>query len=273
VTKTLHKHQSMALEKKLRRYLDQLYTTYNNPQYISTDPVMFLHMNDDAGEYELLGLIASSLAYGRVVHICKSIRTVLGCISLTPECLLETENRRFKKLFSHFKHRFTTGEEISSLFIACKKIYSRYGSLQNCFLSHYKETDTTYIPALTEFVVELRAFSPYKKFTLLPDPGKKSACKRLHLFLRWMIRKDTIDPGPWSGLPASKLIIPLDTHMHRIGQHLGFTRRKQADIKTAREITAAFRTINPDDPVKYDFALTRMGMAGEKVLLTQLQKQ
>ena len=91
---------------------------------------------------------------------------------------------------------------------------------------------------------------------------KKSACKRLHLFLRWMVRKDTIDPGPWPGLPASKLIIPLDTHMHRIARSLGFTKKKQANIKTAIEITAQFNKINPDEPVKYDFALTRIGMSG-----------
>ena len=109
----------MAVHVRIRDYLEELYTTYNNKTYITTDPVMFLHSNENPDEYELLGLIASSLAYGRVAQICMSIRKVLDCISLTPECLLKTDNNRLMKLFTRFKHRFTTGEEISSFFIAC----------------------------------------------------------------------------------------------------------------------------------------------------------
>ncbi len=95
---------------------------------------------------------------------------------------------------------------------------------------------------------------------LLPSPGKGSACKRLNLFLRWMVRSDDVDPGGWSGVDAGKLIVPLDTHMHRMGLEVGLTRRKQADMQAALEVTRAFRTIAPEDPVRYDFALTRLGI-------------
>ena len=95
---------------------------------------------------------------------------------------------------------------------------------------------------------------------LLPFPEKGSACKRLNLFLRWMVRKDRVDPGGWDGVPASKLIVPLDTHMYGITRGLGFTERKSADLRTAIEATAAFRKIAPRDPVRYDFALTRPGI-------------
>ena len=94
----------------------------------------------------------------------------------------------------------------------------------------------------------------------MPWPSRGSACKRLNLYLRWMIRSDEVDPGGWSGVHPRKLIVPLDTHMHRIGREWGFTRRKAADMKTALEITEAFRSINELDPVKYDFALTRTGI-------------
>ncbi|MBN2534573.1 MAG: TIGR02757 family protein [Spirochaetales bacterium] len=241
-------------------YLEHIYFQYNDYQYIFTDPVMFLHTHTDKNSCELTGLVVSALSYGRVAQIHKSIREVINSITLSPEYLLDMSDRYLLSLFSGFKHRFTSGEEVGSFLVACKNIYRIHGSLYQCFLSHYKDSHTTFVPALTGFIRELRSFFTETKSSLLPDPGKGSACKRLHLFLRWMIRKDEIDPGPWSGLPCSKLIIPLDTHMHRIARDFGFTRRNQADIKTAMEITGEFIKINPADPVKYDFALTRIGM-------------
>ena len=96
--------------------------------------------------------------------------------------------------------------------------------------------------------------------SLLPDPDRGSACKRLHLFLKWMVRVDAVDPGGWTVLPPSALVVPVDTHMHRIGLALGLTERGQADIRTALEMTEAFSLVRPDDPVRYDFALTRFGI-------------
>jgi len=98
---------------------------------------------------------------------------------------------------------------------------------------------------------------------LLPLPRLGSACKRLNLFLRWMIRKDDVDPGGWENIPLSKLIIPLDTHMHKIGILTGLTSRKQANMRTAFEITDGFKKLVPEDPVKYDFSLTRIGIRGD----------
>ena len=102
-----------------------------------------------------------------------------------------------------------------------------------------------------------------KENSLLPCPEKGSACKRFHLFLRWMVRNDAVDPGGWDGISASKLIVPLDVHMHRICMRLGLTSRAQADLKTALEVTGRFRAIVPEDPVRYDFALTRIGIRND----------
>ena len=107
---------------------------------------------------------------------------------------------------------------------------------------------------------ELSAPFPGKPRSLLPSPVAGSACKRLNLFLRWMVRRDEVDPGGWDHVPPSKLIVPLDIHMHRISLQLGLTGRKQANLKAACEITNAFRAIEPDDPVRYDFSLTRLGI-------------
>ena len=98
---------------------------------------------------------------------------------------------------------------------------------------------------------------------MLPCPSRGSACKRLNLYMRWMVRRDDIDLGGWDRVPASKLVVPLDTHMHRIALAFGATRRKQANLRTALELTAAFRAIAPDDPVRYDFALTRFGIRSD----------
>ena len=113
------------------------------------------------------------------------------------------------------------------------------------------------------FVKRLNAFTSGKRKHVLACPDKGSACKRLNLFLRWMVREDNVDPGGWNQVPASMLIIPLDTHMHRIGHSFQLTSRKQADMRTALEITKAFREMSPQDPVRYDFSLTRLGIRND----------
>lgn len=125
--------------------------------------------------------------------------------------------------------------------------------------------DETVLDALSKFAGELSRRAGGCRRGLVPSPCKGSACKRLNLFMRWMVRRDEVDPGGWSGVPPSKLVVPLDTHMFRICSTMGLTRRKQADLRTAREITDRFREIAPGDPVRYDFALTRLGMRGEMI--------
>lgn len=121
----------------------------------------------------------------------------------------------------------------------------------------------SYIEALDEFAAEIHSRMAEQGCSsghLLPRPARGSACKRLHLFMRWMVRHDDVDPGGWNMIPASELIVPVDVHMHRMGIQLGFTIRKAADARTAEEITDGFRVVSSDDPVKYDFALTRFGI-------------
>jgi uncharacterized protein (TIGR02757 family) len=118
----------------------------------------------------------------------------------------------------------------------------------------------TVLEALEAFVARLARTAPGDCGHLLPDPARRSACKRLNLMLRWLVRSDEVDPGGWEDVGPEKLIIPLDTHMHRIGLMAGATSRKSADMTAALEVTAAFRRLEPGDPVKYDFALTRLGI-------------
>jgi len=134
-----------------------------------------------------------------------------------------------------------------------------FGSLEQCFMEGYQETDKDIFHALFNFSRQLLKTSPCRN-SLIPDPEKKSAFKRLNLFLRWMIRNDEVDPGGWKGVPPAKLIYPVDTHIHRLSLALGLTKKNQNDHRTAAEITDGFRKISPDDPVKYDYSLTSLSI-------------
>jgi uncharacterized protein (TIGR02757 family) len=240
--------------------LSRLYATYNRREFVHPDPLELLYDYSDLPDRELVGLIASALAYGGVRQILKSVRSVLERMESPRQFLLRATRESLLAEFGSFKHRFTTGEELAIMLFGMKRVIERYGSLESCFLEGLSKEDETILPALTEFVREVSAVFQGRPRSLLPSPTKGSACKRLNLFLRWMVRRDDVDPGGWDHVPASKLIVPVDVHMHRISLRLGLTARKQANLRTACEVTAAFRVIEPNDPVRYDFALTRLGI-------------
>ena len=141
-----------------------------------------------------------------------------------------------------------------------KKVIKEHGSLQECFLKGYTPKDENIIGGLSFLVGELSSVFHGRPRSLLPNPKAGSSCKRLNLFLRWMVRRDDVDPGGWDEVSPSKLIVPMDVHMGRIARALKLTARKQSDMKTALEVTEAFKKIEPDDPVRYDFCLTRLGI-------------
>ncbi len=244
--------------------LEDLYRHYNRFEHIHPDPLEFVHHYDNKLDRELSGFIASALAYGRVRQILQSVGTVLDIMGPSPSFfLLEKSPSDIRKTFQFFKHRFTTGGILSSLLEGLRALILEYGSLEPCFLDGFNEKDPNILPALAAFVKKLEKAGGRTMPMFLPSPDGGSACKRLNLFLRWMVRSDNVDPGVWQGIPASHLIVPLDIHMHRIAGTMGLTSRKQADIRCAIEITAAFSAIRPADPVRYDFALTRLGIKSD----------
>ena len=242
--------------------LKDLYKRLNRRRYVHPDPLEFLYDYDAPADREVVGLVASSLAYGRVAQILKSVRYILGRMGQGPvRFLRDASPASLKRDFAGFRHRFATGENVSAMLLGVKRVIDRHGSLGSCFIAGMGQGDETVLPALSAFVRELNGDG--RCGHLLPDPARGSACKRMNLFLRWMVRADEVDPGGWEAVQAAKLIVPLDTHMHRIALTLGATRRNAADMRTAMEITDAFRRISPDDPVRYDFALTRLGIRSE----------
>ncbi|MBW1696230.1 MAG: TIGR02757 family protein [Deltaproteobacteria bacterium] len=256
----------------IKTKLDALYDAYNNPAYIHPDPLEFLFNYRNLEDREIVAIIAAALAYGRVNQILKSVRRVLQIMGPAPLGYLKNASAEsLQEHFAGFAHRFASAKNLCAFLLALKQLIQNHGSLYECFLSGYSRKDDTVLPALIEFSRKLHGMDNLTPGHLVARPEKGSACKRLNLFLRWMIRTDAVDPGGWDEVQASKLIVPLDVHMHRSGILLGFTRRKQADMRTVLEITAGFRRIAPEDPVKYDFALTRLGILKETDLESYLR--
>lgn len=255
----------------LHAYFEKLYACYNHRRFVIPDPLQFLYDYDDLQDREIVALIAATLAYGRVAQILKSVAAVLDRLGPSPAAFLRHSSpQRIRKAVSGLKHRFTSEKEIGSLLVAVKHVIAVEGSLYRCFRSGIQPEDGTILPALDLFVQRLAGSAGGLDSFTLPLPRSGSACKRLNLFLRWMIRQDAVDPGGWEHIAPSLLVIPLDTHMFRIGHALGFTSRRQADLRAAVEITGGFSRIIPGDPVRYDFSLTRFGIrrdfAGEDIL-------
>jgi len=254
----------------LGEQLEELYEFYNDKKYVHPDPLEFLYDFNDLKDREIVGLIASLLAYGRVSQILKSVSKILKVLKDPYDFITNSSKDDIYNSFKGFKHRFTTEEDISDLLFSVKKTLKSFGSLNNCFLNYFSDLDSDVSIALKGFIRQLGSVSGIKYGSLLSKPDGSSAFKRFNLYLRWMVRKDNVDPGGWEKVSASKLIIPLDTHMYRICCNLNFTKRKQSDIKSAVQITSCFKNFDKNDPVKYDFALTRLGMNRDDKKLTVL---
>jgi uncharacterized protein (TIGR02757 family) len=246
---------------QLHTALESLHARLNRRSYVSPDPLEIVYRYEDPRDREVAGLIAACLAYGRVAQILRNLHALLDALGPTPAARIREEGARSLAALPDFRHRWTGPAEMAAFFDAIASALRRHGSLEACFLAHHDPRAENSLAALTGFTQELRKGAPPN--SLLSAPEKGSACKRLHLYLRWMARRDDVDPGCWTGLSPAALLIPLDTHMHRIARNLRLTRRNQANLATVLEITRAFRRISPADPLKYDFALTRLGIRGE----------
>lgn len=241
--------------------LEELYAMLHRREFVSPDPLQYLYNYPDPDDREVVAVLASSLAYGRVHQALKSIGRVLEAMGNRPARFVEDMARpQMQKVLRGFKHRFNTGDEMAALLYAVGKVRRQYGSLEDCLLSGMGGSDENVMPGLVSLTCELHKAAGGEWNHLLPDVRKGGACKRLHLMLRWLVREDVVDVGGWQRVRPAKLILPLDVHMHRLACAMGATKRSAADAKAAVEATAAFRQIVPTDPVRYDFSLTRLGI-------------
>jgi uncharacterized protein (TIGR02757 family) len=260
------------VNKTIKRHLDRLYKTFDL-RFLSSDPLLFVHRFKKKEDREVVGLIASSLAYGRVAGIKKSLENVLGVMGASPYLFtMRFRPRSQARLFSGFVHRFNTGEDIACLLNFMRQMIEEKGSIGGFFAAGYSSEDKNVKNALISFserALRLDASGIYGNGPLpkeagvrffFPTPANGGPCKRLNLYLRWMVRSDKLDFGLWKGVEPSRLVIPLDTHIARISRNIGLTGRSSPDWKMAEEITDALKELDPKDPVKYDFALCRLGI-------------
>ncbi|MGC9455306.1 MAG: TIGR02757 family protein [Phycisphaerae bacterium] len=252
----------------LRRHsdaLETLYRRYNREECVYPDPVALVRPYRDVRDREVAGLLAASLAYGRVTQIHRSVSTALERLGENPAETVQAESpRKLRRRLGDFVHRFQRADDVARLLAGAGGVLRRFGSLEACFKAHLTADSGTVMAGLKGLVGELHNEGADGCGHLLADPNRGSACKRLHLFLRWMVRRDAVDPGGWDASLAEKLLVPMDVHMHRICLALGATTRRSADLRAAMEATEAFRRVRPDDPARYDFALARMGMEGNR---------
>ena len=240
--------------------LEDLYARYNQRCYVDPDPLAPLYGYSAPQDQEIIGLITASLAFGNVKQILTSIELVLHALPEPAQSLPGLSNSELNRRLAGFRHRYVTGVEMASLLTGAGTLLREHGTLGAAFTAMDEPESPTILPGLTRFVHALRDRGPLAKNYLLPDPALGSACKRWFMYLRWMVRCDAVDLGLWRDLGAHRLVIPVDTHMHRVALGLGLTKRNSADLKTALEITKAFQVVSPDDPVRYDFCLTRLGI-------------
>lgn len=247
----------------LNRICENAYRRYHRREYLHPDPLEIVHEYPDPRDREVVALIASSLALGQVKSILKATREVLRTIPSPYRDLRGVSREEMSRRLPGFVYRFFGTDRISSFLAAIGSLLEDYGSIQEAFLEDYRSSHETVLPALTSLAYRLSHRAGGEHGILISFPDKGSASKRLHLFLRWMVRRDELDFGDWSAIDPAKLIVPVDTHMLRIARYLGMTDRKTADRRAAEEVSAAFREINPSDPARYDFALTRAGIHPE----------
>lgn len=244
-------------EKQIELILEETYRKYHRRQFVQPDPLQFLYNYPDLRDREIVGLLASSLALGRVNSIISIIESILSHLPSPYENIMNLSEEELNHLFAEFKYRFYSHPDLVSLLMSIRKRVEQYGSLNACFLEYYNDKDPSILPALEAFVEKL---CTEKNLKMMANPSKGSACKRLNLYLRWMVRSDNIDPGGWTGIPQSKLLIPLDTHIFKISRMFKLTTRNDAGMKTAQDITEKLKKYDPYDPVRFDFSLTRPGI-------------
>ncbi|MGE5436004.1 MAG: TIGR02757 family protein [Syntrophothermus sp.] len=247
----------------LKQKLEKHYLAFNKTK-ISPDPLQFLHNFKKPEDIELVGLISSTFAYGNVKQINNTLEKIFNILGSHPNNnLLRMNKREIFKNFEGIKHRFYTNDDVKKFFTVLNKILLKEGSIKNIFLKYYDENDDNVKQIInyfsTHMLKQFNDVSPGIKF-MFPMPEKGSACKRINLFLRWMVREDELDFGLWKEIKKNQLLIPVDTHISRICQKLKLTSKKNVSWNMAEEITNNLKKFDIEDPVKYDFAICHIGM-------------
>jgi len=266
----MRKSYTVIDESSLKLALDRLYTNFNYPDS-AADPIHIVRRYERRDDREVVGFCAASLAFGRVASVLQSIERLVAIMGPRPAAYVDAfDPARHSAAFKGLVHRWTRERDIVALLWVIRQMRARSGSIEGFFLEGYDPAAPDLATALDSFserAMALDLSAAYGRVPkrpgvcyFFPRPAKGSACKRLNLFLRWMIRHDALDLGVWTRVPPSKLVIPLDTHVIRVGRCLQLTRLQSPGWKMAADITASLVRIDHDDPTRYDFSLCHLGM-------------
>ena len=256
----------------MKPVLDDLYASFNHPDS-AFDPIQVVRRYARLEDREIVGFVAAGLAFGRVASVVQSIEAVCRVLGPAPAVFVRSfDPKRDGEPLRALVHRWTRGDDFVALLWILRRFLDEHGSLEQAVAAGADSSASDVGPALERLAgaargMDLRpAYGRAKRspgvYYFFARPSTGSACKRLNLFLRWMVRKDGVDPGGWSAIPRSHLVVPLDTHTIRVGKCLRLTNRTTPGWKMAVEITQALRALDPDDPVRYDFSLCHLSMMG-----------
>ena len=264
---------SAARVAQLRGPLERLYRRYDYDARVASDAIQYPARYSDPLDREIVALLSACLAYGRVSLFGAWLVRLLDWLGPSPRAFVERfDPERDASRFAPFHYRFTRGRDVAASVLAIHRLIERHGSLRAAFVAGYSAEEPDIRPALQRFAVSIleQDFRPVgmPRLTrgfrhLFPDPATGGACKRWHLFLRWMVRRDGFDFGDWAEVAPAKLFIPLDTHIANMADALRLTRLRSRTGRMTEDITRRLRAIDPSDPVKYDFALCHTRMRGD----------
>jgi len=249
----------MIQPENLKSFLEEKYIQYNTKSFITGDPIEVPHMFSNNADIEISGFLTAVISWGRRHAITKSGKELIRMMDYEPEVFVKHASEHEIATLNRFAYRTFSGLDAMTFILATRNIINEYGSLEKAFFSPYEDDMALIISRFKKRFFAIEHLPRTLKH--LPDPMKNSAAKRINMFLRWMIRKDLngVDFGIWESTRADKLICPLDLHSGQVARKLNLLSRKQNDWKAALELTQNLRLFDPEDPVKFDFALFGLG--------------
>jgi uncharacterized protein (TIGR02757 family) len=246
----------------IKNLLEEKAALYNTPSFIENDPVLVPHSFSDRKNIEISGFLAATLAWGRRDMIIRGTLDLMRRMDNNPLDFLTHMNEGDLNVFDDFRYRTFKPEDCKFFMRSLQRLYRGGGGLYQAFLEGYRERNSIKDAIMNFRNGFLETSHPLRSRKHISDPSRGSAAKRINLFLRWMVRRDSagVDFGIWEGIDPADLLLPLDVHAGNTARELGLLSRKQNDWKAVEELTGVLRTLDPADPVKYDFALFGLGI-------------
>lgn len=248
----------------LKAFLDRKYSQYNTPDFINEDPISIPHRFFRLQDIEISGFIAAVLAWGQRKTIINKCTELFNLMDNAPYDFVRNHQESDLKAFLNFKHRTFNATDTLYFIQYFQQYYQHHESLEKAFLAEGHRDEENLEAGLIRFHNQFFTLEdhPLRTKKHIATPARNSACKRINMFLRWMVRDDDrgVDFGLWKNIKPSQLICPCDVHVDRVARKLGLITRKQTDWQTAKELTAGLKLLDPEDPVKYDFALFGLGV-------------